>query len=60
MTLHPNQKNIYRSFITMLNYFRITGYYPAKDVCFIADSNGKFAELWQFSSYLVRKGVKII
>lgn len=44
----------------MSNYFRITGYYPAKDICFIADSNGKFQELWQFSSYLVCKGVKII
>lgn len=42
------------------NYFRITGYYPKADVCFIADSNGKFNALWEFSSYLIKKGVKII
>lgn len=44
----------------MNNYFRITGYYPKADVCFIADSNGKFKELYDFSSYLIDKGVKVI
>ena len=44
----------------MNNYFRITGYYPAKNVCFIADSNGKFKELYDFSSYLIEKGVKVV
>lgn len=48
-----------RSFI-MSNYYRITGYYPKENVCFIADSNGRFEKLWQFSSYLVNKGVQII
>jgi hypothetical protein len=42
------------------NYFRITGYYPKADVCFIADINGKFNALWEFSSYLVKRGVKVI
>ena len=44
----------------MANYFRITGYYPAKDICFIADSNGRFEKKWQFSSFLINKGIKVI
>ncbi len=44
----------------MKNLFRITGYYPKKNVGFIADSYGRFEKLWQFSSYLVNKGVQII
>ena len=38
----------------MNNYFRITGYYPQADVCFIMDCYGKFNELYDFSSYLIR------
>ena len=41
-------------------YFRITGYCPQEDYCFIPDSNGMFEERWQFSSLLVRKGIKIL
>lgn len=44
----------------MNNYFRITGYYPKADVCFIADSNGKFNELYDFSSYLIEIGIEIV
>lgn len=44
----------------MDNYFRITGYCPKEDVCFILDSNGRFQALWEFSSYLVSMGVEII
>lgn len=44
----------------MKNYFRITGYYPAQNVCFIADSNGLFKEIWQFSSTLIEKGVQVL
>lgn len=44
----------------MNNYFRITGYYPQADVCFIVDAYGKFDELYDFSSYLIDKGVKVI
>lgn len=44
----------------MTNYFRITGYCPKNDVCFIADSFGLYKEIWEFSSYLVSKGIKII
>ena len=44
----------------MSNYYRITAYYPAEDCTFIADSNGKFEKLWQFSAYLVSKGVKVL
>ena len=44
----------------MANYFRITAYHPAKNVCAVFDSNGKFEKLWQFSSYLVQKGFKIV
>ena len=43
-----------------MNYFRITGYCPESDFCFIIDSNGMFEKLWQFSSYLISKGLKII
>lgn len=42
------------------NYFRITAYYPEDNFSFIIDSNGKFEKLWQFSSYLVQKGIEII
>lgn len=41
-------------------YFRITGYHPQEDFCFIIDSNGMFDMLWQFSSCLVKKGLKIL
>lgn len=44
----------------MNNYFRITGYYPQADVCFIADCYGKFKELYDFSSYLIDKGIKVV
>lgn len=44
----------------MTNYFRITAYHPAEDLSVIADSNGKFEKLWQFSAYMVSKGFKII
>ena len=44
----------------MANYFRITAYYPAKNICAVFDSNGRFGKLWQFSAYLVQKGFKIV
>ena len=44
----------------MANYFRITAYHPARNICAIFDSNGRFEKLWQFSSYLVQKGFKIV
>ena len=44
----------------MANYFRITAYHPIEDLSLIIDSNGKFKELWEFSSYLVKKGFKIL
>lgn len=44
----------------MDNYFRITGYYPKENICFILDSNGKFQALWEFSSLLVNMGIEII
>ena len=43
----------------MANYFRITAYHPARNVCAVFDSNGRFEKLWQFSSYLVFKGFEI-
>ena len=42
------------------NYFRITAYYPEDNFSFIIDSNGKFEKLWQFSAYLISKGIKVI
>ena len=44
----------------MTNYYRITGYWPENDCCFIMDSNGMFEKLWQFSSYLIQKGLKVL
>lgn len=44
----------------MTNYFRITGYCPENDYCFIVDCYGMFEKLWQFSSMLIQKGLKII
>jgi len=41
-------------------YFRITGYHPKENYCFIIDSNGMFDMLWQFSSFLVQKGLKVL
>ena len=41
-------------------YFRITGYHPQQNYCFIMDSNGMFDMLWQFSSFLVQKGLKVL
>ncbi len=42
------------------NYFRVTAYNPDNDVCLIADSNGYFSKLWEFSSFFVKKGFNII
>ena len=42
------------------NYFRITAYNKEEDFSCILDSNGMFDKLWQFSSYLVNKGLNII
>ena len=42
------------------NNYRITGYNKKDDYSFILDSNGMFEKLWQFSSYLVQKGIEIV
>lgn len=44
----------------MDSYFRITGYDPKNDICFILDSNGRFQALWEFSSFLVNMGIEVI
>ncbi len=44
----------------MTNYFRITAYYEKEDLSVIIDSNGMFEKLWQFSSYIVQKGLKVL
>ena len=41
-------------------YFRITTYHPAEDMSAIFDSNGMFEKLWQFSSFLLQKGFKVL
>ena len=41
-------------------YFRLTVYHPTEDLSGIMDSNGMFEKLWQFSSYLIQKGFKIL
>lgn len=44
----------------MNKYFRITGYHPQDDYCFIMDVYGKFEKLWQFSSFLLQKGIQVL
>jgi len=44
----------------MSNYYRITGYCPENDFSFIIDCNGMFEKMWQFSSYLIQKGLKVL
>lgn len=44
----------------MTNYFRITAHHPTEDLSVIMDSNGMFDKLWQFSSFMVQKGFKIL
>ena len=44
----------------MSNYFRITGYCESEDFCFILDCYGMFEKLWQFSSFLIQKGLKVL
>lgn len=44
----------------MSNYFRITGYCESEDFCFIMDCQGAFEKLWQFSSFLVQKGLQVL
>lgn len=44
----------------MTNYFRITGYNPEKDFSFIMDCNGMFEKMWQFSSYIIQKRLKVL
>ncbi len=44
----------------MTNYFRITTYYEKEDLSAIIDSNGMFEKLWQFSSYIVQMGLKVL
>ena len=43
-----------------MNYFRITGYCPENDFCFILDSNGKYEKLWEFSSLIIQKGLQVL
>ncbi len=40
--------------------FRVTVYHPAEDFCAILDTYDFTEKLWQFSSYLIQKGFKII
>lgn len=44
----------------MNNYYRITGYCEQENFCFIMDCFGCFEKLWQFSSLLIQKGLKVL
>lgn len=44
----------------MTNYFRITAYYEKEDISVIIDSNGMFEKMWQFSSYVLQKGLTVL
>ena len=38
----------------------ITGYCESENFCFILDCHGYYEKLWQFSSFLVQKGLKVL
>lgn len=40
--------------------FRVTVYHPTEDICAILDTYDFTEKLWQFSSFLIQKGFKII
>lgn len=44
----------------MNNYYRIKGYDPKHDFTFILDSHGMFEKKWQFSSFLIQRGLKVL
>lgn len=44
----------------MQNYFRILGYLPNHDISAVIDCFGAFNEIWEFSSFLIQKGFKIL
>lgn len=48
------------SFMNNNQYYRITAYSKENNFSCIIDSNGMFEKLWQFSAYLVSKGLSII
>jgi hypothetical protein len=41
-------------------YFRVTVYHPGEDLSAIFDSHGLYEKLWQFSSFLIQKGFKVL
>ena len=43
-----------------MNYFRITAYWPKHDETIILDSNGLFEQKWEFSSFVVKHGFKVL
>lgn len=43
-----------------MNYFRITGYSPKHNFCFILDANNVFEKIWQFSKILISNDIKVI
>ena len=44
----------------MTNYYRITAYHPDENISAIFDCYGMFEKKWQFSSFLVTKGFKVL
>jgi len=41
-------------------YYRIIAYSPEHDFSAILDSHGKFEKLWEFSAFLISKGLTIL
>lgn len=44
----------------MTNYYRITAYHPEENISAIFDCYGMFEKKWQFSSFLVKNGFKVL
>lgn len=43
-----------------MNNYKITAYCKEKDITFVIETYGMYEKLWQFSAFLVSKGLKII
>lgn len=44
----------------MVKYFRVKALYPQNNMAIVADSYGKYDEIWQLSAFLISKGFKIL
>lgn len=44
----------------MAKYFRVKAHHPKENLTVVVDSYGKYDEIWQLSSFLIKKGFRIL